>query len=304
MANTLIALLKESAERFRDVSDGTGAFEEELRRMEKYDSQICPEKLRPAINFCKEKGFKPIDLLAQFGERNFIPNLALIARAYIELANIADKHNSKLENNKFNIVASEALQLKRWGGHWQDSKYINKYQDGSEKCEGTRSLNDKIEGFTGFTGMYDYYRNKQQMPQLKVTGFFEGDRGNCYAGTITLDGFEETTLRRFNYIFGMSPATEAQIVDTLITLNGFKKGEAEYELREEELKSLNPPRAATLLYKEAIGNAKEKGLFAEVKAYRLSRRQNWFNDRDPVIIGLDQFRNRYPIIYWGGKKDD
>jgi hypothetical protein len=121
------------------------------------------------------------------------------------------------------------------------------------------------------------------------------------------EGLADIAKRRFNYIFGCSPVSEEQVIDSLVSLNkledhGSWDGELQnpryYKLVDRRLDSLKAPRAAHLVFDEAV-QAIGSGLFKAVKVYELVGRKKPLPKKDPVIVGIDQFGQWYPVIYWG-----
>ena len=57
------------------------------------------------------------------------------------------------------------------------------------------------------------------------------------------------------------------------------------------------PKGAQIWYDEAR-TAQDKGLFSNVQVYELTGVK--LPKPDPVIVGIDHFDQKHPLIYWTG----
>ncbi|MDD5191597.1 MAG: hypothetical protein PHH54_02260 [Candidatus Nanoarchaeia archaeon] len=94
-----------------------------------------------------------------------------------------------------------------------------------------------------------------------------------------------------------------EIINALIDLNKFKREPhyLEYSLKKGDPAKMLLPRAAKILYEEAL-LVQQKGLFSKVEIYELEKIKIPIKKPDPVLIGFDHFGNKFPITYWGGDK--
>ena len=121
-------------------------------------------------------------------------------------------------------------------------------------------------------------------------------------GEVDLHDLGSVVERRFNYIFGVPPADNKELINALVRLNHFPiltengRDTIFYKLRECSLERLSLPRAVELVFDEARA---AEGLFGGFKAYEVVGE---VVTEDPVLVGLDHFGNRFPLIYWAGDK--
>jgi len=274
-------------------------FSEELRRLEKYDKELCPTRWRPAIEYVKENGVKredKIELLRKFAERSFIPG------DYFGERSIDVKRLSPLEIKKLR-EEGEASVRTRGIGSWTEDPGIS------------FRLDDEVPGFSLLFGRVKHrslcsgppYINRS-LPFANIYGLPEeapkiGSKSQAFRlGTLSLEELDSVIQRRFMYVFAMNPAEQRDVVSALIKINGFSKVSVDgnplhYWLEERDMSELNPTRGATLMHREAM-DAKEKGLFADVRSYELCASEVLVSD--PVIVGFDCFKNMVPLIYWTG----
>lgn len=117
-------------------------------------------------------------------------------------------------------------------------------------------------------------------------------------GTMSLNVDFKETRNRFRYIFQQSPATEKEIIETLKVLNNFTEENVDWRLKERVIEELKPIKGAQIWYDEAR-EAQKQGLFSDIKIYELLGKKM---PKDPVIVGIDPFGQKYPIFYWAGDK--
>jgi len=300
-SSTVKLVLEEGVRKSSEGFDAS-CFSEELRRLEKYDSEVCPLRWRPVLEdikdhgtmFGRDRAYK-IGLLRRFAERSFIP----------------EEHSDRLTDIK-RLGPVEIKHLREEGetsvrtrgpGSWTENPGIS------------FRLEDEVPGFSMVFGRVRHqdllsgppYVNRN-MPFANIYGLPEkaikvGTKSQAFKlGTLSLEELDSVALRRFMYTFGMNPAENRDVVRTLVKINEFPRISSDgnpihYRLEERSISELNPTRGAVLVYDEAI-DAKEKGLFAEVKSYGLCAKEVPVSD--PVIVGFDHFGNMVPLIYWSG----
>lgn len=180
-------------------------------------------------------------------------------------------------------------------------------------------LDDRIEGFSFLFGAGTFDSRTpvqdQEYPKANIYGILDvfSNKSEKYflkLGKLDMEDFNSISARRFSYIFGSPPAKDKDITGVLVKLNKFPKTYTKrvwerygirYDLVERDLDELGAPKAARLLFDEAM-LAKEQGLFADVKAYEMTSEEYKIPTRDPVIAGIDHFGNKFPLIYWAGDK--
>ncbi|MFH1425440.1 MAG: hypothetical protein ABIG28_01775 [archaeon] len=339
-----IALMKEErvgqASR-EELYDGF-MFEEEIRRANKYDEEVCPPEHQSMLQYVVSDATVDVgDVLLRFGKR-YLP------KGYNEkdISAIIETHNF-VESQRGICGDIGPLRHGLGGGLFDYTKRI-KNSDVRRLRKSGKSGNFFVlpEVREGFSFVFGEIRTEDEglsMPLLDedykafVYGLPDVRLGHSYEGTIVSEGGQyhripfkmipipkdETAAfwignlcldqglidiapRRFNYIFGCPPASEGEVIDALVRVNkledhGTFRGRSEnsraYKLVEKKLGSLKAPRAAHLVFDEAV-QAKKAGLFRDVKAYELVAREHPLPKRDPVIIGVDRFGQWYPIIYW------
>ncbi len=324
------AVFKENAERLLNKKD-YNMFAEELRRMQNYDSEVCPERWKPAITYLKKHGWDSPELLKRFGERQFKFNSKDELERLIRIYNFAIKNNAKygldgkararveilLEDYGFEKKEMDMLKKKsRIGGAFKYNESDEKTRFSTWSGDGEIfTIDDAIKGFS----VLFCSRNKPEKYEAYLFGIpkeIDLRLDQVWGGTVKeprvfligqVNIHELATIgnRRFMYIFGMQPAAEKDIIETLVKLNklpaqGSGKGynKVSYSLEEKDISQLNPPKAVSLIYDEALA-AKEQRLFADVKVFELVMKKEEIK-KDPVVIGFDHLGNMHPLIYWAG----
>lgn len=258
--------------------------------MNQYDTERSPEKWRPLFVYGKENSFDRTDLLSRFGERKFDfykRDISLVAKIYDM---VMEKRN-RLKT----LQISFTMPLAK----------IGEFYDNITKIYGDKRifpLEDKISGFGLIFGV-KYPDHKDATIAGITRQDFSGLKKRDYViapafrlGSITLDSeLDIIAKRRFSYIFGISPVKDEDIIEALKKINKFSdKSDSgryiEYSLKERPINELKPTKGALVLYEEA---RKAKSLFHEVKTYELVGRET-----DPVVVGIDHFGNKMPLIYW------
>ncbi|MEK6927929.1 MAG: hypothetical protein AABX11_05860 [Nanoarchaeota archaeon] len=261
--------------------------------MQEYDTQVCPDKLRPFVNFVKEKGLLMPELIDLFGQRNWdfpVPQLEMMAEAANHFQKVRNEHMD-LSKNELNLE----LPIRRVEFSMNFStEYI-----GDLSISSFLKLRDKIKGFRNILGsensVYDatlYGILEENVPNGgKIIGYKIGE--------VSLNPMMKNVGgRRFMYIFGTQPVSFDEIKNELISINKIPQDRAwSYTLRKSKLEELNPPKAARIVYSEAQ-EAVKMGLFRQIGVYKLERENVFELNPDPVIIGVDHFNNNYPLFYW------
>ncbi|MFH1710747.1 MAG: hypothetical protein ABH840_00375 [Nanoarchaeota archaeon] len=314
--NSVKVVLKEQAERLGGLE--TGFFSEELRRQNKYDTEVCLPQWREAIKHITSNGFNPLKLLKTHGEQVLKcpqPSLTHIAEAYNE----EESDNPLSEQAPLDMIPNRITTARFGTGEIQKLKeaksggiVINK--------DAYIAVKDSLPGFS-LVFAYDSgsVAKNTSFPSLPLYGIpreamggIKGTRDKTLAfgiGELSLEGLAETAERRFMYTFATAPASDTQIIDALVKLNKFPTHvgqrpsiyEIRYRLVAAPLEELDPPRAAELLFDEAV-EAQAQGLFQTVEALKLEAKELIY--RDPVIVGVDHFNQKFPMIYWAGDKSD
>jgi len=329
----------------------SGLFAEEIRRSQRYDTELCPKEWRPVIEYIKKNGWDTIEILKNFGERAFnfpVESLGLMTNAYNFVENTRQKLGKGredvnlelplvrrlLDDSNLKKIQDDGLRINLFS---YDTFEIGDYEE--YVCF---PLPDKIQGLSFLFIAFEYChscnfspseraehepyehdsfdRKEIDMePYVNIWGVPEksaelhNKREVLKIGRIELkEGLKDITKRRFVYTFGMTPATESEIINALVELNGFPtKSDKDnhklvYKLKEREnLSKLKPTVDAFFIYHQAQ-EAQKHGLFSDVKVYELLGEE--IKVPDPVIAGIDHFGNKYPLIYWRGdtglKKED
>ena len=327
-------ILKESERLSVPTNLRVNMFEQELRDMDIYDNGKCPERWREAIAYVNKNGFNSIDVLNKFGERKFCYSLERLEKM-VGFYNGVSKLNHDIEYNDIeedDEDIKEEIELKlpieyldtydnnflkgliKWYEKNKKGEILMKdksmpygYQ-GPKKLEIYFHLKDKIKGFSRFFGRYEAEKDKEILyPKAKIYGLpeiFEEDNYHSFGktfleiGEVDLEGLQGVSNRRFNYIFRSPPAIFGDIEESLIDLNNFPKNQnIKYKLEERTIKELTLPDSMREVYNEAK-KAQEKRLFSDVKIYELTGER--LPKKDPVIVGFDVFKNKFPIVYWQG----
>jgi len=314
--NSVKVVLREQAEKLEGLEEDF--FSEEFRRQRKYDTEVCLPQWRDAIKHVVSNGFKPQELLKTHGEK-------VLTCPQSSLTHIAEAYNEEERENPL----SEQVPLDMVPPRIRTDKFntgliqrISESKSGKVAEDRSTYLTIK-ENIPGFSLLFAYGSNSviqnESFPTLALYGVptqaiggVKGEKERTLAfrlGELSLEGLAETAQRRFMYTFATSPASDAQIIDALVKLNKFPTHvgqrpsiyEIKYSLVTAPLEELDPPRAATLLFDEAV-QAQSQGLFETVEALKLEAKELIY--RDPVIVGIDHFNQKFPMIYWAGDKSN
>jgi len=303
-------VLEENVKRSTDLgSTGEGVFSRELRRMREFEKEVCPEEMKDAVNYIKENGWKVAELFSRFGKREWrfpIRDLEIYAALLNKFGRTKKDSSLSLSEDDKRYRFDITLPITECRPYERRKCYLKK--------DRLIELGDKIRGFSR---IYADHREEETLSRsttrLRITGVPKDYRYYLDLGDISIEEIDPIGERRFTYIFGIPPASFAEIKKTLVKINRLPEEGKEvktglfegytphYKLERRDFGKLESrPRAADLWYEEAL-SAKEEGLFSEVQCYELLGELVRVHI-DPVIIGFDAFGNKYPIVYWAGDK--
>lgn len=326
ISDSVRVVLQENVEKI-DGALEQGFFSEEFRRKDYYDSEVCPSKWKEAIQYVVLNGFNPIEVIKKYGKRNLDLSKDKLEKI-IMVSNVVEKTNKELGNkHKISInFPMKKVYFNTIFPYEQSRKGFENIRDGEViKIDNYRvvfSLDDRIDGFSFLFGAGSFNSGietafeSQEYPKINIYGILDGlfnsdEKYFLKLGKLDIEDFKPIATRRFSYVFGSPPAKDKDITNALVKLNKFPKTFSrgwddrygiKYELVERDLEQLDAPRAVRLLYDEA-NLAKERGLFASVKVYEMKSEEYKIPNKDPVIVGIDHFGNKFPIIYWGGDEN-
>jgi hypothetical protein len=321
-SNCVKIVLKENVEKALRRPD-LNMFVKNLRRAEEYDTEECPERWKSAIEYVKAHGVNHAELLKRFGERE-LKNPKEDLERMISVYNYAIRNGavygaapSTADENKKNQMAltlpfwcretePEIVDVLRKTG---SAELFDRWNPGRKDCD-FLTLDDKLSGtsliFIEYKPNWDaeIYVIPQEQPAGKFLTF--------NIGKANITDLFSVGKRRFMYIFGCVPAEDNDVIHALALLNNLPKPGDEirtlndryavyYRLEERTLDKLPHSEGVRLIFDEAQ-EAKSHGLFADVKVYELVGEKHPIPVRDPVIIGIDHFGHKYPVVYWMGDK--
>ena len=284
-------------------------FYEELRRMEAYDSLICPEEWRGALEFVKKKGLDMAGLFKNFAERSYVFPLEAIehlAQAYniVKTANAAGKTKFKKMNSPFDAAA---ITLENYKGLMETGVFR---VDNPREPRTYFRLDDSVKGFELLFSIVpwnlDKVNKKLDGPSsIPIYGIFEspmddGLIGFNQIGGLTLDGLKPVSQRRFVHTFGIPIVEYAELADALAKINGLPAIDGRgynitYGFEVNAYPDLENRGLDEIL--REVEKAKAKRLFSDVKVYDLVSRVAKFEPVQ-VVMASDIFGNEYPVTYF------
>jgi hypothetical protein len=330
MTETLISATRAILEERTRINDKpasnieTSMFAEECRRMQKYDSEICPSNHQALISYVKENGCDATETLKRLGKltwtypKNKIINYIKIVNNLLELnKTLPETERLTLKRNSYDLFLPQESHATKDLDLLVNEKKVRIKDE--RTCLFT--LEEHLEGFdliysdidlpmTFVASRYNSSNNISRRiygrSNIRSINSYDKSIEEVYIlGKLSLDEDLPSVLeRRFTYIFGIAPVTDNEIKQALILLNKFPtvtedgRDHIEYSLKERPLKELHPSRAVNLIYDEAKEMCGSKGLFSDIRAYEIIGKK--MPKRDPVLVAFDHFGNRYPLIYWNG----
>jgi len=285
-------------------------YPENLRRMQKYDNEICPEQWRPTIDFVKKNGFDWLEIIKRFGIRDMYDKEGLthsaIALKHLNMA--GTKMHFEKNAYDINVLGScmsdkEEKSLIAGQVRIDDSitgfryLFINPRRDISH--EGVKfhlaDLRGKIEGIDKTKRNLDTHDKWVGYP---ITGAF------LEVGEISLSGLEKVVKERFGYIFNRVPRTNREFIKHFLEKNCHNLQEFELLVNEYclELERI-PDNKQGKKNQEILCKSKGSGVFKEVGFYTLIGGENHkCPPLPPWLLGFDHFDNIYEIDYLGAKQ--
>lgn len=309
--------MEESKEKAPELD--TGFFSEELRRMEQYDGEVCLERWKSSIQDIRANGLDNVRIAQKFGEREWeypldaLEAIINLRKAYALAESKTPKGTglhleaplwSKLDRKGIERLRKKnEITLTDSHSREQIAFRLDDEVGGCEFCFGVMNPGDRS---SLFRSPHSHLRDCYVFSLYGATRV-DGKTGPLESrklGKIDLSELASIGERRFAYIFGVPPATNVEITNALIALNKFPSitpdgsSRIEYKLEERTLEQTNPPRGVCLMYENAR-EAQEQGLFSGVRVYELVGKKVPI-PQDPVLVGVDHFGNRMPLIYWAG----
>jgi hypothetical protein len=312
--------LNDSARACEKVEPGlfghAGIFDEALRRMKHYDTTMLPQHYRKVL----ESGVTIESILQHAGRKSYAYTDKQFQTA-CDILDMAVARQVPVIYPRFSGTGIDTYVHLPFATEWLPRRIEQELREGLTVTHSTDResftyvpLSDKSPlGTMLFCKVLGKRYSELIMSNMKKNHLFciepdlklggEANVQTLLVGNIEVPDLEAVAVRRFTYVFGQPPATSGEITDALVELNAFPRGrdgrELEYSLKEMPLKEAKPTRGALLAWEEAKA-AKEAGLFADVRVYALDEAK--VRPRDPVIVGIDDFDQKFPITYWGGDK--
>jgi len=303
-----------------DRFDASDLFREESRRMERYDSEVCPERWKKAVKYVKENGLNLIELFRKFGERRLVyPQRVLesLANAYNEVQKIKKPDSVSIPLTLPFGAEGFSKDLIR--------KLLGEEKDVGGEALGRRNyaLDDKIQGFSlVFASSYNPAAGRLDgdaclygLPEQYENGDETKNIAVFILGSISLSDLKSVSERRFTYTFGINPAKSGdsdEAVGEFVNLRELPKkapserygadANAYYKRKPVKEDAKKIPSRLREMY-ENVMKAKKMGLFSDVKIFEIYSENVKLNKSYFMVSGFDVFGNELPYAYIPGEND-
>ena len=297
----------------------SNAFSEEIRRMEKYDEEVCPEEWRAAVKHVKEKGINLVEIIQKFGDREFYyPKSVLesLANAYNEVQKSA-RFFPQDSSMAFNLP----IQTQKFDSNTLAKLVAEKDIITTPYYQKIFRMNDKLKGFKSIFATYVQYESSEVLSNFtsNIFGLPDESQGGdeCEAfslGSLTLKGLKSISERRFTYSLGLSTVSDSDIAEEFAKLynlpvkkstgrNGGDLVTVGYRLEEVQtgIKKVMPKNVLPVF--NALESARKQGLFSKVSLFEVKSNDLQLPKKYYLAVGVDHFNNKYPWAYIPSEND-
>ena len=305
----------------QDKADSSNPFYEEIRRMERYDNEVCPEEWRAAVKHVKEKGIDTIEVMQKFGDRKF-----LYPQSVIE--SLANAYNEVQKSARFfprdsGVKFSLPIQTQKFGADTMARLKVENAPFRTPNYQEIFKMSDKLKGFKLIFSTYTKYET--YFDDVGLSNFAAGIFGlpdespedsECDAfslGSLTLDGLKSISERRFTYSFGVSTFKMTDIAEEFARLYNLPLQKRAGRDREEmigvgyqleeilSVKEVMPKNVLPIF--GALESARDKGLFSKVTLFEVKPLDLQLPQKYYLAAGVDHFNNKYPLAYIPSEND-